>query len=393
MRRVGKSAWLVNFCLLFLAAPGPWAGSGARTAQSEEAAKETPPARQRFADALAELRRGRLQQAADALSALAQEYAQTEPALAAEALFRAAQIHDEQLSHLARAQELYRETAQRYPQSRFAERAQRRAAELAALRAADPDPAVLAEFNQLASAYLTLGPEALIARLRGFIAQHPDFAQADRATYLLGIAYRGAGAAHAPAAVQTLSRVLTAYPGSAWGPHARQALAELALRQGDYATARRHFAALARSAEPIWTESAARGLQACTRALWRRRLAQACWSYLLCACAVLALRARGKLLPPPLEVFYYAPVAGFQLLVSGLLGDVQVRRPMAVLALLGTALAWLSGAAARRRDNLSLWRGAVLRTTASLTLLYLVFYHGHLIDLLIDTWKMGPESG
>ena len=345
--------------------------------------------RQLYDAALRELRSGSPRTAAVALAAVGESAAESSPALAAEALFRAAQIYTEQLSDPAQAQELYAQTVERYPGSRFAPRAAQRGAELGALRRTDP--AVLTEFNDIAAAYMTLGMPTVIARLTRLLADHPGFPYADRATYLLGTAYRDAGPDFRPAAEQTLGRLCSAYPDSPWVPYAHKALADLALRQNNYAGARHHFRALLRYRQPLWIETAQDGLWACACALWRHRSMQACWLYLLVSGGMLGFRARHQLLPPPMEFIYYAPVAAFLLVITFMGNGVYARGTMVGLAMGGSLLAWLSGAAARRPGGLL--RGIFVRVLASGAVCYLAIYHGGLLDLLLETWRMGPESG
>jgi hypothetical protein len=54
-------------------------------------------------------------------------------------------------------------------------------------------------------------------------------------------------------------------------------------------------------------------------------------------------------------------------------------------------LAWLSGAAARQPAGLL--AGLATRILAAVALWYLAVYHGGLLDLVIETWRMGPQSG
>ncbi len=362
----------------------------ATAALAEPAGAQSAAAgRQRFDAALHELRQGSPRTAAAAFSKAAASLAAEDPELAAEALFRAAQLHDEKLSEPALAAPLYAQVAHSYPRSRLAARARQRAVELST--AADPDPEAQAEFNQLAAAYQTLGSPALISRLTKLLAEHPRFAQADRATYLLGVAYRLAGPHSAGAAAAALRRVLSDYPGSAWRPYAQRTLAELALERGDYAAASRLFDELQRYPQPLWQQTAHEGQAACRRVMWRRRAAQACWVYLMVAGAALALLGRRQLLPPPMEVLYYTPVAAFLTSITLFGPAVHARTTMAALAISGSLFCWLSGAAARRRQGLI--PGLLLRALAIAAVCYLAVYHGGLLSMVIETWRSGPESG
>jgi outer membrane protein assembly factor BamD (BamD/ComL family) len=357
-------------------------------ARTSAAAAGPEPARQQYEHALGQLRLGNPAAAAAEFEASADDAALA-PDLAAEALFRAAQIEDEQLGHPAVARDLYARLAQRFPGSRFAGRAQERRDELAAL--VHTDAVALAEFNQIASAYLTLGAPTVIARLQQLLTAYPDFPQADRATYLLGTAYRDAGPRYADTAAATLRRVLTRHPRSPWVPYAQQALADLALQRDDYREAQKRYQALLAYPQPMWQEAGHKGLSSCTQRAWRRRAALASWLYLLGLSGVLLLRARRRLWPLPLEALYYAPVGALLLLLTLAGHAVHARATMSGLSLGGLLLCWLSGAAGRQPGGLLV--GLVSRVLAAIALCYVAVYYGGLLDLLIETWRMGPQSG
>lgn len=103
-----------------------------------------------------------------------------------------------------------------------------------------------------------------------------------------------------------------------------------------------------------------------------------------------------RVLRPPLEVAYLAPVAAV-MIGAALTAHAAIAPAVAIICGGGLALAWLSGAAlveARRQGRSSRARtGAhlVLGAVSALALAYLAITRTGLLDLLIATLRFGPE--
>lgn len=119
----------------------------------------------------------------------------------------------------------------------------------------------------------------------------------------------------------------------------------------------------------------------------------------LAAIAMLALRrAAGSwrrvprlLVPPPTEVWFFAPFAALFVVVSQV-GNPLVGRAIVVIAIAGTVVAWISGRVLDGKRELRL-RGmiahALLSVLAVAGIVYLAVDHDRMIDLLIETWRGG----
>lgn len=382
--------------------PAPAPPSTPAPADDDEDRLVPDPAAQAAFEAA--LRGERTGETAAALLQLARSHPRGD--IAPEALFEAAQIFEERLAEPLRARDLYEEVATRYPQSRLSRRAQYRRDELnQGLRTGE---APLREFRDIVSTYhqaapgsvaqpgTLAGPTRAATRLAALLRQHPRFALADQAHYLLGNAYREQ--AQLAAAQATFVALLQAYPGSAFAPRAEQALAELALQRRDFAGAEARFASLSRYGGPLWTLAAAEGVGQARKARLRYRLALLSLACVFTLGVLWALRARRRLWPPPAELWYYAPVAAFLCLVGQLVSGGSMARPLLGLSAGGVMLTWLSGSSARRTLErhgapraLAATAGLGLRAVAALALCYLVLHYGQLTDLVLDTLRNGPE--
>lgn len=397
----GAPVAIALLCGLLAAAPGDAAPAAAAAAEAPPPGGQVLRAQMddegdeggqaRFEAALALLRAGQERAAARALEDLARE--RPDDDVAPEALFEAAQIHDEQLGEPARARELYGELLRRYPQSRLYRRAQGREAELAAgLRTG------AAPYTELQDILRRFREPDTAARLQRLLAAHPGFSMGDRARYLLGSALLDAGRpAEAEAALRDL---LARHPGGEWAPRALQLLGQLALGRGDFREARARYAALGGYGGPLWSAASAQGLELTARAERRAWLGRGAALYLALYLLALALRGRRRLWPPPLEVLYLLPVGAFLVLAAALGGGGPLLQAILRITLGGAALTWLGGAAARvgaespdprRALPLRALLGAALRLLGALSLGYLVVYHGGLAEVVLETLRQGPE--
>ncbi|MCS6915057.1 MAG: tetratricopeptide repeat protein [Myxococcales bacterium] len=347
-------------------------------------------AQQRFDAALQLLRAGQAREAAQALVELGHEHPEDD--VAPEALFEAAQLYEEQLGDPEAALRLYAELLERHPDSRLTRRAQGRVAALRAGLRTGAGP-----YLELQDILRRLREPDAIERLQRLLRQHPEFALADQARYVLGSALEQAG--RLDEAETVLRELLVQRPTGEWAPRAEQLLGQMALRRGDYRRARAHFAALAGYGGPIWIAASEQGLQQTARLRLRMWLGTAAAIYLGAVALGLLLRARREVLRPPWELWYYLPVGLFLVMVAALGGGGPILRAVLRLVLGGAVLVWLGGAAARRAGPTGpLWRravdliaGVVVRSLAGLALGYLAVHHSGLLDLVLDTLRDGPE--
>lgn len=362
----------------------------------------SPAAQAAFEAALKQLAAGKTAEAAAALARLGAEAPDDE--VAPEALFEAAQLYDEQLARPQEAHRLYTLVAQRYPSSRLVRRAENRSAQIGASLRSGAAP--LVRFQEIVRTTTEGSPER-IARLEELIAKEPGFALIDQALYLLGYARLRAGRPDAGAAFAELRR---REPASEWTARADQTEAEGLLRRRRFDAARTIYLRLLQRGGPLWSLVGKEGLERCQLGRRRQLGAYAAYGFLLLVVLVHALgflraqrakRPLPGLWPPPLEVLYYAPVAGFLIAVSLRIksGGGELSTPLLYIALGGVLIAWLSGASAQRRAPqrraaaiAAVVFGLLWRALAVLALTYAVLEGQDLLDLVLETARNGPDD-
>lgn len=337
----------------------------------------------------------RSRQAARELEALAAEAPQSE--LAPEALFEAAQLYEEHVGDPEAARRCYRSLVQRYPHSRLLRRANQRLIQLdVALRSGAP---ALVTFQQILRTTGEASAERR-ARLLTLLAESPDFALADQALFLAADTSLRLGDETAAAA--QFASLYQRFPRSLWSAQGHRAQAEADLRARRIDSARAHYGALQAYPEAPWPLIQSDGLRACKTAARRQSAATAAWVFLL-GCAGFSLwRSRRVLWPAPFEVWYYLPLSTFLSAVALWAQGGALALPIGILGLGGTAMAWLSAAAARQlvmrpqgsraREWARLLSGLGLRVAAVLALCFLVVYHFNLVELVAETLRNGPDA-
>ena len=243
-------------------------------------------------------------------------------------------------------------------------------------------------------------------------------------------------------AFERLEALLGAHPGYPRGFDARMWLGDGWLRQGRTARALTWYRdAAARSAEPaarfragksagdaLLTAGDRDGADAAYRALVgqpgadaavlddafealalaraRARNAALAWAgiAIVLIAGIAALRrdagswraAARALARPPVEALFFAPVAAL-LIVASLGGNRLAAEAVIGLAIAGLAVAWGSGAlleAARRRGPVGAGRvlaHVVAAAVAVFAVGYLAMTRHRLLDMLIETWRHGPD--
>lgn len=373
-----------------------------------ETEKAAPPAGEpvdpgrgqaRFEAALRLFTAGNKPDAASAAAAALEQLARELPAdeIAPEALFEAAQLNDEQLGRPDQAERLYEALLRGYPSSRLIRRAESRLGQLReGLRTGT---SALIRFQRIIRATAE-GSAERIAQLSALLRERPEFALADQTLYLLGSAQLRAG--QDEAAAGSFATLFSRFPASEWAAHGHKAQADALIAKGRCETARLHLRALGERRGTVWVRAAEEGLQQCSLLERRRVWSQLALAYLAVLCGGLLFRARRTLWPPPLEVYYYAPVAGFLVLVSlGVKGGLYLL-PVLLLAGSGAALSWLGAAAARRavqhkrrgaaRRALQVTAGLLWRALAVAAICYLVVDSQGLFELLIETVRNGADE-
>ncbi len=323
--------------------------------------------------------------------------------LAAEALFSAAKLHAERLAQPGRALALYRQLVERHPHSRTALAASRRAADIE--RQLDPggkSDAALARFTEILQGFSARPEAASIAAVEALLAEYPTWSGAPRALLWLAEIHRRAGRTQ-----DALDRYLQAakdWPASEENAHAWRGAGDMAARQDRFDQALRYYHSMPITV-PAQLRSRDDALDALARDRWRARIFIACHALvalvflgLLAALRLAAGSARaslGALARPSTEALFMFPIAALLLAVS-FTGHEAIAPAVAIMSGGGLALVWLSGAALERAPSAGRRRLRVLVHTAAvslavLALCYIAVHRGHLVDMLLETLRHGPD--
>jgi Tfp pilus assembly protein PilF len=183
-------------------------------------------------------------------------------------------------------------------------------------------------------------------------------------------------------------------------PHVVAELVRVLVARGDFAEARANI-------DELTQPALVRELDALyARAKLRHDLRGAAWGVLaalLLAAAIAARRACGSwraswraVARPPIEAIFMAPIALVIALVAAT-GNPLVAHAVRIIVIAGVVVTWLSGAIlerARARTRVS-WRRAVvhaaLAVLAALAATYLAIERDRTIDLVVETWRSGPQ--
>src|SRR5262249_14807526 len=211
-----------------------------------------------------------------------------------------------QLGEPVKALAAWEELGRRFPDSRLAARAERRAAALR--EALGPDhaaAAAVAEWQRILQEFGTVPHAASVARAEALLRDHPDFGGAAQVAFWIGTVREQEG--DAAGAEARWREVAARWPGTEWARRAERRVGDLLVARGDLD-----------GAEALYrTSGSDLGRLALER--WRVRLATLAWVVL----AALALGAvaearrlagswRGAaraLVRPPVEAIYFIPVA------------------------------------------------------------------------------------
>ncbi len=315
---------------------------------------------------------------------LADRFAST--TVAPEALFLAAQHLVDVKAQPEAALALFQRLLRDYPDSRLVRRAQRQVAQLE--QGMRSGAAVYATFLRIVSDTAP-GSVSRQQQLSRFLCEHPDFARADHVLFLLLTdALRRPDAD--PAACAAWHKELSErFSASDFAARASLTYAEWLTRRGEFARARAALSRLRTDPATPWHLAAEAGLAAANRAERRYWLAVVLGGVLAVWFVGLAVKHARRLWPPPGEFYYYAPVAAFFVLVAFWTQGWAFARSLALLALLGVLLAWLSGAAGRAPGGRAAW-GLLWRLFSALGLIYLAVERQGLWELTLETLRTGP---
>jgi len=323
--------------------------------------------------------------------------------LAAEALFSAAKLYAERLAQPGRALALYRQLVERHPHSRTALAASRRAADIE--RQLDPggqSDVALARFTEILQGFSARPEAESIAAVEALLAEHPTWSGTPRALLWLAEIHRRAGRTQ-----DALDRYLQAardWPDSEENAHAWRGAGDMAARQDRFDDALRYYHSMPITV-PAQLRSRDDALDALARDRWRARIYIACHALvalvflgLLAALRLAAGSARASLRAlarPPTEALFMLPIAALLLAVS-FTGHEAIAPAVAIMSGGGLALVWLSGAALERAPSAARRRLRVLVHTAAvslavLALCYIAVHRGHLVDMLLETLRHGPD--
>jgi len=351
-----------------------------------------------FDEATALMRDGKHAEAAEAFVALV-GHEPGSPA-AASALFEAGTLYEERLGDPARALELYERLLQSYPHSRPALGASRRVGSLRADLGPDGAGAqALGRLNEVKRRYPERTPAESIALVEMILVDYPDWVGAPGAVLWLGRAQQREG--NLDSATQRYREVTERWPEAHEAFDAYRGAGDVALLQGRLDDAERFFGAM--SAGDDVTK--ARAIEAALDRLAQERSRALLYLLSFIALAVVVLLFVGSLRHaagswtaagrtarrPPTEVLYFTPVA-LAILGFAFTGHEDIAPATAIILAGGLLISWLSGAALsidRQR-----WRvlvHAAASAVGAISIVYIAVHRTRLIDLIIQTVRMGPE--
>jgi outer membrane protein assembly factor BamD (BamD/ComL family) len=349
-------------------------------------ASPAPSGQKEFEAAIQREATGDYAGAAQDLERLARE--KPDDNFADDALFEAAVLAEERLSDPARAAKLYEEVATKYPQSRLARRARTRADFLSSsLRTGE---APLAEYQKIL-AEGARDPRAAVARMEKLLAEHPEFALADRSLYWLGSRLIELG--RESDGVNRFVELERRFPSSEWARRAQKSRADVLLKHGKTSDARAIYEDLSRSSDPIAHAGGIEGLHAVGTYRERHVLIDVAVAYLLLFVGFHLWSGRKLLLRMPTELLYYLPVA-VVFALAGATENAGIGWATFGIAGGGAVITWAVAAGTAARGAMKLSERiarAIALALAVFALAYAAIQWAGLSDLVIETLRNGPE--
>ena len=358
------------------------------------AAARAETTQQRFAAATALEAKGQFAEAAAALEQLGHE--QPNDSFAPDALFEAAVVAEERLSDPARARRLYEEVATKYASSRLSRRARTRADFLA--RSLTTGEAPLREYDDIIGGAPNRSRAESRARMEALLQKWPTFALADRALFWLG--QRLAEEHRWNDAVARFAELEQRFPSSEWALRAKKSRADILLSRGHPFVARAIYKELIAHGDAVARSAGTEGLADSVAWIARTIGVVVCILYLL-AFAWMHVRAvvpRARMRRVPLELFYYLPVAVL-FVAAALTENRAIGIATTLIAVGGAAIVWVTslGFASRlERGPMTTGARALRIASVALAIIALVFLAVQatgLTDIVIETFRSGPERG
>jgi tetratricopeptide (TPR) repeat protein len=341
---------------------------------------------------------GKYQDAASALEALAND--NPDDALADDALFLAATLHEERLAQPGKARSLYRRLLDRYPDSRSALAARRRLDSLIAAIGEDGEGAeALAAFQSLLNRYSELGDQAALAESQRILREHSGWPERYRIRLWRGHLLRRIGRLDAAAEEFALAADEKSPPAARF--EALISGAETEILRGRYDQARllhQRASQLASGASAAEQEILEDLSERIDRSQGRSRTLLLAYAVaILCALVLLALslwpRPKRWLqaLKPPSEVLFLLPPSAL-LTVMALTSHREIGPAVALICAAGLGYSWLAGCAWRqRRPRLPTALIAATACAGIAAMCYIAVHRSQLLDLILTTVKFGPE--
>jgi tetratricopeptide (TPR) repeat protein len=327
-----------------------------------------------------------------------------EDPFADDALAELAKVYEEKLGRPADALAAYERLLADYPQSRLAARARSRAEFLrGAMGTGGKDAAAVAELNDILFNAPRLGRDEVYRRLRALHEAHPDFAEAPRVAYRLGVMAQEV--ADYDEAERWFESIAARAPRGDWGARAVKALGDLAMLRREWdeaATWYRRLPALGAQYELNAREALDR------LAIERARAGRAKLSWIALALFPIAmlvwlwrdtrgLRAMGRaLVKPPAEALFFIPVAVL-FAAAAMTEHAALGHAIELIVGGGLVVTWLSGAvleAARRAGKATRLRIVAHVLTVALSvaaLCYVAVTRERLLDMLAETIEFGAQ--
>lgn len=339
--------------------------------------------------------------AAAAFTSLAEDAPDAD--VAPDALFTAGRLYEERLTDPTRAAALYRTLTERYPDSRTALAASRRLSILETDLGPDNAGAeALARFIDIQQQFWRRSEPESIAMMEQVLADYPNWSGAPRAVLWLGNIHQRAGRLSRAAAYY--QQVLDDWPDSEYVYRALRGAGDTALLRDRFDEAEDFYGRLPASGAPDRTLNRADALYDVERMRLRAQIYLGAFALLGLIAIALTLSLRNAagsnaaavraLWPPPTEVLFMVPIAA--LLIGAGYSDFYAIGPaVAIVTIGGIAVTWLSGAALAAAPQpcgpLRASGHVIGSLTAVLALCYIALHRGHLLDLLIETVRFGPD--
>jgi hypothetical protein len=264
---------------------------------------------------------------------------------------------------------------------------------------------VAAEHERLTTRLAAGGdPKPALAELEALVDANPGYPRV--ALAMIAIAQGWERDGDGARAIAWLRRAEAAAIGIArWRAGAE--LARALIRQRALDDARTQIDALARvpDADAVVVAHLRDGLATAERRETVRWLLWAVLAAIAVAAAVALRRGAGswravaaRLARVPVEVMFFAPIAVVLVAVAHT-GNPLVARAVRAIAIVGTAIAWLSGAMLdgerARSGRVRLVRAvghAVIAVVAVVAATYLALDRDRMLDLVVETWRSGPAA-